>query len=161
MKRQVTHYALLVLLMSFSATVLAEESSHSEHGEAEHHKNWVAGFIGITDEDRRERAPTLGVDYSRRLSPSFSVGVGIERALGDLDFTVVAVPFSYHLHEWTFSVAPGWEKVDDEDGTENLIRVGVEYGIEMDGYEIAPKFMMDFIDGEVVLIAGVAVALGF
>ena len=161
MIRRVTRCALVVLFRSLSATALAEESSHSEHGEAEHHKNRVAGFIGITDEDRRERALTLGVDYSRWLSPSFSIGVGIERALGDLDFTVVAIPVFYHLHEWTFFAGPGWEKVDDEDGTENLIRVGVEYGIEMDGYEIAPAFMMDFIDGEVVLIGGVAIALGF
>ena len=117
MKRQVTRCALLVLFMSISAIALAEESSHSEHGEAEHHKNRVAGFVGITDEDRRERALTLGADYSRRLSPCFSVGVGIERAAGDLDFTVVTVPVFYHLHEWTFFAGPGWEKVDDEDGS--------------------------------------------
>ena len=152
--------ALLVLSVS-SICFAAEESSHSEHGEAEHKKNRVAGYIGITDEDRRERALTLGVDYSRSLSPSFSIGVGIERALGDLDFTVLVVPVAYGLREWTFFAGPGWEKVDDEDGTKNLIRVGLEYGIEMDGYEIAPVFMLDFIDDEVVIIAGVAIGLRF
>mgnify|MGYP001814479181 FL=1 len=161
MERQVTRCALLVLFMSLSATALAEESSHSEHGEAEHHKNRVAGFIGITDEDRRERALTLGVDYSRRLSPSFSIGVGIERAAGDLDLTVVAVPVLYHLREWTFFAGPGWEYADDDSATETLVRAGLEYGFEMDGYEIAPAFMMDFIDGEVVLIACVAIGLRF
>ena len=153
---------LSLLLFSVSSICFAaEESSHNGHDEAEHEKNRVAGFIGITDENRRERALTLGVDYSRALSPSFSIGVGIERALGDLDFTVLTVPIAYHLGEWAFFAGPGWENVDDEEGTENLIRVGIEYGFEMDGYEIAPAFMMDFIDGEVVLILGVAIGLRF
>ena len=151
----------LLLFSVASVCVAAEESSHSEHSEAEHAKNRVAGFIGITDEDRRERALTLGVDYSRSLSPSFSIGVGIERALADLDFTVLTVPIAYHLGEWAFFAGPGWENVDDEEGTENLIRVGIEYGFEMDGYELAPVFMMDFIDDEVVLILGVAIGLRF
>ncbi|NCF14285.1 MAG: hypothetical protein GWP62_03180 [Gammaproteobacteria bacterium] len=152
--------AMLLFLVS-SIGQAAEESSHSEHGEAEHHKNRVAGFIGITGEDRRERALTLAVDYSRMLSPSFGIGIGIERALGDLDFTVLTIPVSYKLNEWKFFVAPGLENADDSDENEFLTRVGIEYGFEMDGYEIAPVFMLDFIDGDVVVIGGVAIALFF
>lgn len=157
------HKVALAILLFFVSSIgqAAEESSHSEHGEAEHLKNRVAGFIGATDEDRGNRALTLGVDYNRLFSPSLSIGIGIERALGDLDFTVVTVPFAYRLHEWKFFAGPGWEKADDDDGTENLIRVGIEYGFEMDGYEIAPVFMMDFINDDVVLILGVAIGLHF
>jgi len=153
--------AMLLFLVS-SIGQAAEESSHSEHGEAEHHKNRVAGFIGITGEDRRERALTLGVDYSRMLGRSFGIGIGIERAFGDLDFTVLTIPVAYHFNNgWKVFVAPGVENADHNDENEFLVRAGIEYAFEMDGYEIAPVFMLDFIDGDVVVIGGMALAWGF
>jgi len=156
--------AALAMLLFLVASIgqAAEESSHSEHGDAEYHKNRVAGFIGITGEDRRDRALTLGVDYSRRLSPSFAIGIGIERAFGDLEFTVLTIPAAYYFNDgWKVFAGPGWENADDQDETEFLVRAGIEYEFEMDGYEIAPVLMFDFIDGEVVVIGGVALAWGF
>lgn len=144
------------------AGAMAEESSHGEHGEAHHgHKNLIAGFIGITGKDRRDRAITLGIDYTRWLTPTLGIGIGAERAFGDADFTVVTVPLSYRVDRWKFYGGPGWEHSDHHDGSEFLVRAGIEYAFEQRGYEIAPKFMLDFIDGDVVIIGGVAVGFGF
>ena len=85
---------------------------------------------------------------------------GIERALGDLDFTIVSVPLYVHFGSWKWIVGPGGEWQDGE-REHFLVRTGVEYAIEMDGYEIVPKFLVDFVDGDTVLIYGVAVAWGF
>ena len=149
--------AIFILL---SAGATAEETSHGEHGEAHHgHKNQIAGFIGITGEDRRDRAITLGVDYTRWLTPTMGIGIGVERAFGDLDFTVVAVPLSFRFDRWKFFAGPGTEHSHGH--TEFLIRAGVEYAFEQSGYEIAPKFMLDIIDGDVVIVGGVAVGFGF
>ena len=151
------------LLVCISATGLAEEGEHgSSHGSGHHaHKNMVAGFIGITGEDRRERALTLGVDYTRWLTPNLGVGVGAEYALGDLDFLVVAVPLSYRTGAWKFFVGPGFEDSEHHSGNEFLVRAGVEYAFQKPDYEISPKFMLDFVDGDVVVVGGVAIGLGF
>ena len=152
----------------------------SDHGDDHHaHKNLIAGFIGVTTEDRRDVGLTLGVDYTRWVTDSFGVGVGIERVLGDFDFTVLAIPFSYRInHRWKVFAGPGWDRADHDnpenpknpksrsgdsssDHTEFLVRVGVEYEIPMDGYELAPKLMLDVIDGDVVVIAGLSVGFGF
>ena len=162
MKVNCARWMLPAVVIFLGAGAMAEESSHGEHGEAHHgHKNLVAGFIGITGEDRRERAITLGVDYTHWLTPTLGIGIGAEYAFGDLDFGVIAAPLSFRFDHWKFFAGPGWEKSDHHDGSEFLVRAGVEYAFEQDGYEIAPKFMLDFIDGDVVIIGGVAVGFGF
>lgn len=150
--------SLLALLCSGSLA-FAEETSHGggHHG----HKNVVSGFIGITGQERRERALTLGVEYNRWVTPKFGIGIGIERALGDLDFTVIAVPFSYRINSWKLFAGPGWESSEIGSGRHFLARLGAEYIIQKEGYEIAPKIMFDIIDGDVVVVGGVAIGLGF
>ena len=160
MKPAPSRWTLLAASIFLSAGTMAEEPTHGEQGEAHHgHKNLVAGFIGITGEDRRERALTLGIDYTRWLTPTMGIGVGVERAFGDLDFTVVAVPLSFRFDRWKFFAGPGTEHSHGD--TEFLIRAGGEYAFERSGYEISPKFMLDFIDGDVVIVGGVAVGFGF
>jgi hypothetical protein len=159
MKPSFSRWVLPTIVYLLSAGAIAEESAHGGHGEAHHHKNLVAGFIGITGEDRRERALTLGVDYTRWLTPTMGIGVGVERAFGDLDFTVVAVPLSFRFDRWKFFAGPGTEHSHGD--TEFLIRAGAEYAFEQSGYEVAPKFMLDFIDGDVVIVGGVSVGFGF
>lgn len=167
-------YLLILFPAIGSVSAWAEEPSHSVQGEDEHfHRNVIAGFVGITDEDRRERALTLGLDYNRWVTRSFGIGFGIERAFGDLDFTVYTLPFSYRFGAWKLFAAPGWEdsghyeSIDHgEDSmhagsTEFLVRAGVEYAFEVGRYELSPKFMIDYIDDDFVLVGGLSIGYGF
>lgn len=163
-------YVMAAALLLQSQTALSAE----EHDEGEHfHRNIIAGFVGVTGEDRRERALTLGLDYNRWVTESFGIGFGVERALGDLDFTVYTVPFSYRFGAWKLFAAPGWEDADHHEdsghgegsqhggGNEFLMRAGVEYAFEVGRYEISPKFMIDYVDDDVVLVGGVSFGYGF
>ena len=162
MKRNKSRWILPAVFALLSAGAMAEESSDAEHGEGHHrHKNTVAGFIGITGEDRRDRAITVGIDYTRWLTPTMGIAIAAEHAFGDLDFTVVAAPLVFRFGQWDFFAGPGWEFPDHNDGSEFLIRAGTEYIFQQPGYEIAPRVMLDFIDGDVVIVAGLAVGFGF
>jgi hypothetical protein len=155
-------FALGALLAAPAA--VASDDGHddgSEGGHGSYHPNYLAVFVGVTDEDRRERASTLGIEYERRLSESFGIGGIIEHAYGDLDFTIYAIPFAYHSGRWKWYVAPGIENPDKKPGTEFLLRVGLEYFFKVGAYEMAPQFDVDFVDGETVLVLGLTVGRGF
>ena len=108
----------------------------------------------------RSRASPGGASVAAGGRPGLLAQV-LQRALGDLDFTVIAVPFSYRIDSWKLFAGPGWESSEIGSGKHFLARVGVEYIIQKEGYEIAPKIMFDIIDGEVVVVGGVAIGLGF
>ncbi len=154
---------LALLLIVFGAPpAFAQEGEHessSDH-ESTHdfHRNFLALFVGVTDEGRDE-ALALGIEYERRLNESFGVGVVAEHAFGDLDFWVYAVPFAYHTGRWKLYIAPGVE--DTDHGSESLIRLGVEYAYEVGSWEISPQLDVDFVDGEQVLVLGVTFGKGF
>lgn len=60
-----------------------------------------------------------------------------------------------NIDKWKLLVAPGVE-IDDFEKEHELLRMGIEYTFEMSGYELAPKFMVDFVEGDTVLIGGVS-----
>ena len=124
------------------------------------HHNHLAVFAGFTGEVRRERSFTLGVDYERRMSESFGFGVLLERASGDRDFWIAAIPFSWHRGHWKFSVAPGVEHEEGHDD-HGLVRLSAGYGFKKNDLEIAPLFAVDFVAGDMVLVMGVTIGLGF
>lgn len=154
------------------------DSGHAEsddHGRF--HRDFLMGFVGMTAEDRRNRALTIGIDYNHWITTRFGIGAGVEWAFGDLDFTVFTVPLSYRFGEWKIFAGPGWEVTEGDDipqppgarsgggpepgGTEILVRAGVEYAFPVGRYEVAPKLMVDFIDGDEVLVLGVAFGRGY
>ena len=117
--------------------------------------------MGITSEDRRERAPTLAFEYERRLNEKFGLGFTLERAFGDLDFNVYVAGAAYHSGHWKYFLGAGIEDADDHHGNESLVRGGLEYAFELGSFEIAPQFTVDFIDGDTVIVFGVVFAKGF
>ena len=125
----------------------------------EFHRNFVAGFIGVTHEGRRDNGFALGIAYERILNESFGIGVIAEHTFGDFNFWVYAVPFAYRTGRWRMYIAPGVE--DGEDSTESLVRLGVEYAFEVGRLEIAPQLAVDFVDGEEVLVLGAVIGKGF
>lgn len=87
------------------------------------------------------------------------MGGVIERAFGDHDFWVFAVPFAYHTGAWKWYVAPGMENKDDHKN-EFLVRIGLEYAFEVGEYELSPQVDVDFVDGEQEYVIGVVFARG-
>lgn len=151
-------FMLVVVAWLSNLAVAAEHEGEHENAHG-HPKNVIAGFVGVTHEGRRENAATFGLEYERRLDNRFGVGVIAERAIGELDFWVFAIPFAFHSGPWKVYVAPGIE--DGDLGSEDLFRVGVEYGFEVGTWEIAPQLDVDFVDGEEVFVFGVTFGKGF
>ncbi len=168
MKMNQTTFALRAVCFLFS--VLLISPAFGETGEHEpasghetthdYHKNLIGGFIGITGETRRENGATFGIGYVRRVTKTFSVAALVERTIGDLDFWVYAIPFAYNAGRWKFFVAPGIED-SDHHGSEFLIRVGGEYAFEVGSWEIAPQLSIDFVNGEELVVLGIAIGKGF
>jgi hypothetical protein len=133
-----------------------------EHADAPHDghkKNLLAIFIGDTHEGRRQDDLAIGIEYERRLSNRFGIGALVEHTFADEGFTVYAVPFAIHSGPWKFYAAPGVEERAGE--TEDLFRLGVEYGFEVGRFEISPQFDIDLVDSEEVYVLGVTFGLPF
>ena len=109
----------------------------------------------------RERAPTLGIEYERRLNQKFGLGFTLERAFGDLDFDVYVAGVAYHSGPWKYFLGAGIEKSDHHHGNESLIRIGLERAFEVGSLEIAPQISVDFVDGDAVIVFGAVFAKGF
>ncbi len=155
--------SLMILLAMCVPLVLAQTDEHepnSDH-EATHefHRNFVAGFVGVAHEGRRDNGLALGIAYERFLNESFGIGVIAEHTFGDFDFWVYAVPFAYRTGRWRLYIAPGIE--DGEHSTESLVRLGAEYAFEVGTLEIAPQLAMDYVGGEKVLVLGVVFGKAF
>ena len=150
--------ALALLASGFAC---AEETAHDgeSHGHAMH-KNLLALFVGGATDKRRDKGVALGIEYARRLSERFGIGVVVERTFGDLDSMVYAVPFAYHSGAWKAYIAPG---IEDREGhhTENLVRIGAEYAFKAGSWEIAPQINLDFVKGNRVFVIGVTFGKGF
>lgn len=150
---------LIAMQAGFVTAVLASEGE--EHEQEHHfHRNTLFGFFGVTGEDRRERAGTLAIEYERRFNERWGLAAGAERAFGDLEFTVFTVPVVFHTGKWALYAGPGVERPDHH-GSEFLVRVGVTYEFEAGNVLLAPKFNVDFVDGDAVLVGGLAIGFGF
>lgn len=149
------------LALLASAFACAEEPTHDDesHAHAEH-KNVIALFVGGATDERRDKGPALGLEYERRVSSSFGIGILVEHTFGDLNSVVYALPFAYHSGAWKAYVAPG---IEDREGheAEDLFRIGAEYGFHVGDWEIAPQVDLDFVEGDRVFVIGVTFGKGF
>lgn len=153
-----TIVALSALLFGHSA--VGEETGRSDHHAVAHHDQSVGVFVGVTGEDRRERAGTLGVEYERRFGDHWGAGGAVEYAFGSLDFAVAVASLAYHYKRLGVFAGPGIEWSQESDA-EGLFRAGIFYEFEYGDIIVSPKFAIDFIDGETVLVGGIAVGMGF
>lgn len=142
------------------AMAQADEREHGSTHESSHsyHPNFLGVFLGVTDEGREE-AFTMGVEYERRLTKSFGVGVFAEHLFGDADFWVYGIPFAYHTGQWKIYAGPGIE--DGKHGTEYYTRIGGEYAFEAGGLEISPQVRLDLVDGNDVWVLGFVIGKGY
>ena len=134
----------------------AQGQEHHDESGAHYPDNLLAVFVGRAADERRDRGVALGLEYERRLSERWGIGLIAERTFDDFDANIFALSFAFHNGPWKTYVAPGVE-----DGEEPLLRLGIEYGFEVAGLEIAPQFDLDFVDGETVPVLGVVIGVGF
>ena len=146
------------LFCSVPAMCEESEGRAGESAHEEHERNMIGIFTGYTFEDRRDGF-ALGIEYERRFSKSFGVGALVEHTFGDFDADVFSVPFAYHTGRWKTYIGPGIE--DSEDGSDGLVRIGVEYGFEVRTWEVSPQVDIDFVDGDEVFVIGVTFGTGF
>jgi len=143
-------WTFVIVLVIFAQVSGAKSvfAADGEREEEEFHRNSVALFAGVTDDDQ-ETAPTLGFDYEYRFARHFGIGGLVDFALGDLRSAVLGMPVFFHPSDhWKLHLAPGVEHRDDENNF--LVRLGVGYIFEVGPLGLAPTFMVDFVDEESV-----------
>ena len=161
LKIQLSQSGLLITLAVLLAVTEASDCHAQEaHERSEHnfHRNTLSLFLGVTlEDDQRERS--IGLEYERRMTESFGLGVTAERTGGERYTWIYVAPVAYHAGRWKLYLAPGIE--DSDRGSETLWRVGAEYGFEAAGWEISPQIDLDFVDDREVVVFGIAFGRGF
>ncbi|MDH3744352.1 MAG: hypothetical protein OES47_04535 [Acidobacteriota bacterium] len=166
----------LVLAASVGARAVAQEhgEEHSaEHEEHEFHRHHVSVFLGVTDGEvtidsgpgpvtvKDEQAFTVGLDYEYRLTRRWGIGALVDYAGKDFRTSVLGVPVFIHASErLKLVLAPGIEEREHE-GSEFMVRAGLEYEFEVGGISVAPAVNLDFVDDEETLVYGLSVGKGF
>ena len=76
-----------------------------------------------------------------RISRIFGVGGLIDHATGEINSTLIAPALFLHVKKFCFTLAPSVELSEDE--TTAVLRVGVEYEIEISRFSISPALFFD------------------
>jgi hypothetical protein len=160
--RRVAAGSIALLLVS-GAAIAAETEARDVGGEAAHHRNEFATFIGATNVDGTQR-PTLGFDYERRFTSLLGAGVLADWAFGGegREFILAPAAFLHPLPEVRVTLAGGVQRNREEREIDGVVRVGAEYLIEAgERWSVAPGASVDFVAGETVTVLGVAVGYAF
>ena len=140
--------AALCLSFASAGAIADETQSQGKHEEeADHGKHVLAAFLGVTHE-HGENLETLGIEYSYRISKSWSIGGVIERAEREKDSTLALL----FAHLWPYKglfLGAGVGRKDPGDERENVLRGTIGYEFELGkGWSFAPQANLDFIENE-------------
>ncbi|MBK5097451.1 MAG: outer membrane beta-barrel protein [Gemmatimonadetes bacterium] len=157
--------ALFLLLCLCAAPLAAQES---EEAEVEY-KNEVEMFVGgVTETEESASGFGIGLEYNRRLSSRWRIGVeAIEISTTDVSRSwLVVIPVYFLVTEGLgIKAGPGLEGSKDkpEDGgesestTEFALRLGAGYEFELGSrFTISPEVNADLIGGNVTWVYGVS-----
>ena len=143
----------LICLLAFTPAVMAEEEPHR-----------LTLFGGVTQDrsNTSETGATVGLAYSYRFDPLWSIGGLLDYAGGDIDAWIIGVPLKvFPWAGWFLLLAPGLEFGDSE--TSFMTRIGTGYDFEL-GHEwsLAPEFYVDLnrVEGT-KWVYGLALSRGF
>ena len=141
-----TLISVIWLSSSSIAAVAAESESEMEHDSAaEHDRHKMGLFVGATYADD-EYHETLGIEYTYRLTPSWSLGGVVERAEREKESTLILA----FAHWWPYKgwyLGAGVGRKDPGEARENTIRTTIGYDFELrNGWVIAPELDLDFIE---------------
>ena len=153
----------ICLFIAFGATAADDPMARPNHFAL------FGGFTigGQNSGDGREKAAfTVGVDYERRLSPRWGLGVMGDWAFGDRREFIVAAPVFLHTRSGLrFHLAPGIERIR-KDGpreakSEFLLRTGLAYDFHFGEVSLSPSFSVDFVHGEQLHVLGASVGWSY
>ena len=124
----------LICLLAFSPMVMAQEEPHR-----------LTLFGGLTQDrnNTSETGATIGLAYSYRIDPLWSIGGLLDYAGGDIDALIIGVPLKvFPWAGWFLLLAPGFEFESSE--TNVMLRIGTGYDFELgQGWSLAPEFYVD------------------
>jgi hypothetical protein len=166
-----------VLLTTVSFNLLsASPVSASEAGNAAHHfhSNDIGVFVGgttpVDEKSGGETAPTLGIDYERRITAAIGVVfmaeiVGDEHKREDL----FAVEFAYRVSDLRLGIGPGFELVEEDKpsgGTKRsaylVVVTRANYEFHVGKINLAPTVGVDFVgETKTNFVYGITVGYGF
>ena len=148
------------LLLFATWPVHAEQDSTDEW--ATEGRNELGPYLGFASASG-DHGLSVGLDYERRLTRLFGVGVVLEYTDGDFRDGLAAISFDWHVwKELKIFAAPGIE-VEREDGSSGaLLRLGVDYGFPIaPRLEIVPAAAIDFSDENTTVVLGAVLAWKF
>jgi len=157
-------FVVILAAACFAASADGSEEPAGGHDGGDHplHKHGIGLFLGVTDEDEHGSEATVGVNYEYRLGRRWGVGGNVDYAGGDARNTVLAAMGYFHpVRELKLMLGPGIEHHNGSGGHDGdhdnfVVRVGAAYDFEIgERFGIAPVVVVDFVDGETVLVYGV------
>jgi hypothetical protein len=162
--------ATLLVLCCLAAPLAAQEAGDEE----EEHRNSVELFLGaVTETAESATGPGVGLEYQRRLSSLWLVGVeAIEISTSDVsrDWLVVVPVYFNPVGGLGLKAGPGMEgsKEKPEDGGESetsvafAMRFGAGWEFELGSrFTITPEINLDIIGGDATWVYGLSFGLGF
>jgi hypothetical protein len=168
---------LPICLVAVSLTLVpAVGRAQESDGEPEERerRNSVELFVGgVTETEESASGFGFGIEYNRRLSRRWSIGVeAIELSTTDVTRNwLIVFPVYFHLTEGLgVKAGPGLEgsKEKPEDGGESesttqfALRLGAGYEFELgERFTLTPEINADLIGGNVTWVYGVSFGLKF
>jgi hypothetical protein len=161
----------LVAFLPATASEANEDSSAETHEHAEHERNEIGVFLGVTTGGEavqganEDTTATIGIEYRRNLSSIVGLGFLAEYSGGERRNFVGMLPASFMLGSHAqVIVGAGWEQSSGHSGSghEFVGRVGFGYSIGLvPGNTIRPEINVDFVDGEELVVVGATIGWGF
>ena len=166
-------FVLAAMLVSAGQTSMLCAQEEGGEGEEGGHENALALFLGgvthLNSADPNETGFGIGLEYARRVTDRFKVGLVAEYAssVSERDL-IAALPLYVHLTEELVLVgAPGIEYASEKEeseeggGSEFLMRFGTIYEVEIDKWIFAPQVNADVVSGNWTLVYGIALGIAF
>ena len=134
------HFLKKILFLTALLCLPFAVFSQDENSEEEETKNDIVVFLGGTS-NNESSAFTLGVGYQYKITRLIGVGGFLDHAFGDINSTIIAPALYLNVKAFTFLVGPGIEISDDD--VIAVLRLGVEYELEISGFLLKPGVFFD------------------
>jgi hypothetical protein len=144
-----------------------DHEAAKEHGESDHHMNHVAFFAGFTEAEEHhgdQGAPdfTIGIDYERRLSKVFGIGVLADWVIENNREYMVGIPIFLHAGRHAkFELAPAVRHVSHSGENQFVFRTGLHWDFHVGKMSLTPAVFYDFSEGQDFFVFGLGVGKGF
>ena len=165
----VTRLALVTMLVVLTGTVSgrALAAGDEDHGGGHDHKNHVALFFGSTQAEehhgeREDPSFTIGMDYERRLTKRFGVGVMADLVVeGNREF-LFGIPLFLHAGKGAkLLAAPCVHKLKGDDEYDYVFRAGLVWDFNVGPGTLAPVVLYDIAEHHDVFVVGLGIGKGW